>query len=125
MKNAESLLLIAHGSRRAEANDDLRWLAEQVQSKMPTLIVKIAFLELAEPTIPAGIDHCIEAGATCCTFVPYFLSPGVHVTEDLQSFRQQAEKKYSHCEFKIAPPLGRHPMLVDIILDRLASTKDE
>ncbi|MCA9112261.1 MAG: cobalamin biosynthesis protein CbiX, partial [Planctomycetaceae bacterium] len=49
-----ALLLIAHGSRRAEANADLVTLAELVQARQPDDVVEIAYLELAEPSIPAG-----------------------------------------------------------------------
>ena len=41
------------------------------------------FLELAEPSIPDGIQRCIDAGATEVVVVPYFLSAGRHVSEDI------------------------------------------
>ena len=77
MKTA--LLLVAHGSRNAEANDDLVALVEELRKNGPYAIVEAAFLELATPTIDAAAETCVSAGAARVILVPYFLSAGVHV----------------------------------------------
>src|SRR6516162_4040952 len=53
MKTA--LLLIAHGSRNAAANDDLFALAEDLHHARVYAAVEASFLELAEPTIDAAV----------------------------------------------------------------------
>ena len=54
MKTA--LLLIAHGSRNVEANDDLHALAKELRDTGQYAPVEAAFLEIAEPTIEmAGV----------------------------------------------------------------------
>ena len=52
----QALLIVAHGSRRVESNEEIRALAAQVaqQSVQTYSIVGSAFLELAEPSIPAA-----------------------------------------------------------------------
>ena len=47
-----AVLLIAHGSRRQEANDDLVRLAELIREHGEYPIVETAYLEIAAPTIP-------------------------------------------------------------------------
>jgi len=59
-----AVLLIAHGSRRAEANRDLADLAELLRERGEYDVVEIAYLELAEPTIPAGARACVRRA--CC-----------------------------------------------------------
>jgi len=113
-------LLIAHGSRRQEANDDLRRLAEIVSERGDYPIVEIGFLELADPDIPAGAARCVERGATTVLMSPYFLSMGRHVAGDLDEFRQQFAKQYAGVTFQVCPPLGLHEKVVDVIFDRLA-----
>ncbi len=115
----KSLLLIAHGSRRAEANADLEYLADVLRQRERYDLVRIAFLELAEPDIPTGAIHCIEAGATQVIMVPYFLSPGVHVRTDLIEFRKTLSERYPAVDFRLAEPLGRHPLLIDIVEQRI------
>ncbi|MCW8944877.1 MAG: CbiX/SirB N-terminal domain-containing protein [Sedimenticola sp.] len=80
-----SLLIIAHGSSREASNSEVRDLAKKVAAIAVNQFdnVSSAFLELAEPDIPTGIHLCAEAGATEITIVPYFLSAGRHVVEDI------------------------------------------
>src|SRR5262245_15303688 len=82
-----ALLLIAHGSRHAEANDDLRHVAAALRER-GHVIVEPSFLELAEPTIEQGGVTCVEQGAERVVLVPYFLSAGVHVRRDLSEARR-------------------------------------
>jgi sirohydrochlorin ferrochelatase len=113
-----ALLLIAHGSRRAEANADLDYVAEQFRHRGRYGCVQTSFLELTEPSIPQGAAACVAAGATAITMLPYFLSPGVHVREDLQNYLEEFQLQYTNIRFALAEPLGRHPSLIDIADER-------
>ena len=115
-----AVLLIAHGSRRDEANRDLVRLAELVLARGPYPIVEIAYLELAEPTIPQGARRCSERGARTVLMLPYFLSAGAHVTEDLEHIRRECETECPGTAFRLCPPLGLHPLLVEVVLARLS-----
>jgi sirohydrochlorin ferrochelatase len=114
-----ALLLIAHGSRREPANADLNHLAQQLRERRLYPIIECGYLELAEPTIQKGADRCVAEGADRVLMVPYFLSAGVHVDEDLKQIRRELQMKYPRVEFRLCEPLGRHPLLVDIVTDRV------
>ena len=112
-------LLIAHGSRRAEANADLVQLAGLVRAHEHFDVVEIAYLEVAQPDIPAGAKRCVEAGATEVRMLPYFLSMGRHVAEDLDAYQQDFTTKYPGVKFALCKPLGLHPKVVEVVLERL------
>ncbi len=114
-----AILLIAHGSRRQEANDELVKLAELLREEGTYSKIEIAFLELADPNIPAGVEACVKSGVEEVRMLPFFLSPGRHVVEDLERFRQEFSVQYSDIHFTICPPLGLHPKIIEIILDRI------
>jgi sirohydrochlorin ferrochelatase len=114
-----AVLLIAHGSRRAEANADLAELAERVRDRGLYSIVEIAYLELAEPTIPQGIARCLEHRPKRVLMLPYFLSAGSHVVDDLERFRQEAVAANPEIQFQLCPPLGLHDLMVDLVMHRL------
>jgi len=114
-----AILLIAHGSRRAEANADLLHVAAAIRGQRPEAIVVPSYLELADPDIPAGAASCVEQGATEVRMLPYFLSAGSHVTRDLERYREQFSEKHSGVEFVLCPPMGLHPLMIDVLLDRL------
>lgn len=114
-----AVLLIAHGSRRAEANHDLVLLAELVASRGEYDLIEVSYLELATPTILEGGQRCVERGATQVMMLPYFLSAGVHVVTDLEAIRQQLAIQYPGVAFVLCPHLGLHPLMADIVLSRL------
>ena len=116
---SSAVLLIAHGSRRREANDDLVRLATMLQSRWSRGPVEIAYLELAEPTIPQGLDACLGQGATEIRMSPYFLSEGAHVTQDLARFRDEFAGAHPEVRVVLCPPLGLHPLIVEIVLQRI------
>ena len=115
-----AILLIAHGSRRKQANDDLHRLRDLVLDRPPrgVDIVEVGFLELAEPSIPDGFHACVRRGATEVRIVPFFLSMGVHMAEDLEEFRRQFAESHPAVTVNVRPPLGLHEKVVDVIRER-------
>lgn len=113
-----ALLLIAHGSRRPEANADLEFVAGELRARGRYPLVRVSYLELAEPDIETGGAQCVEAGAAEVILLPYFLSPGIHVAEDLTEARDKLSARFPDVRFVLAEPLGRHPLLIDVVEQR-------
>jgi len=111
-----ALLLIAHGSREAGANDDLAHVAAALRQR--GFAVVESFLELAEPDIDAAGARCAARGVGSVVLVPYFLSAGVHVRRDLTAARDRLAARFPGVEFRLAEPLGRHPLLLDVVEER-------
>lgn len=118
-----AVLLMAHGSRRSNANADLEELAGRVREQGGYSIVEVSYLELAEPSIPDGGRRCVACGARQVLMLPFFLSAGRHVTEDLEMFRRQLSEEFPDVEFALCPPLGLHPLMTQIVLDRLTQAE--
>ena len=114
-----AVLLIAHGSRRAEANADLVEIAALLRQRGEYEIVVPSYLELVEPSIPDGARQCVAAGATIVLMLPYFLSAGAHATTDMQRFRDELAVEYPSVRFVLCSPLGLHPLMLDIVQARL------
>ncbi|MER3415581.1 MAG: cobalamin biosynthesis protein CbiX [Gemmataceae bacterium] len=113
-----ALLLIAHGSRRQEANADLYYFADEIRRRGAFDIVECSFLEMAQPDVLTGVCACLRQGAGQVILLPFFLSPGKHVCEDLQRLCQDLARHHPERSFVLAAPLGRDPLLVDVILRR-------
>ena len=116
---ATALLLIAHGSRHAEANDDLHHLATELRRRGQA-VVEAAFLELADPGIDTAAERCVAQGGEVVVLVPYFLSAGVHVRRDLTAAQERLAQRFPGVRFLLAEPLGRHPLLLDVVADRVS-----
>jgi sirohydrochlorin ferrochelatase len=114
-----AVLLIAHGSRQAAANNDLHQLAARFAARGDYPIVEPCFLELAEPDIAEGGARCVARGAGRVLMVPYFLSAGVHLARDLIAARDDLRRGHPRVEFRLGPPLGPHPLLDDLVAERI------
>lgn len=116
MKTA--LLVIAHGSREEAANAELQQVVAALRGLCGYDPIERAYLELAEPDIERGAARCVSRGAGRVILLPYFLSPGVHVTRDLSAARSRLSEKHPGVAFCLAEPLGPHPLLLDILVQR-------
>lgn len=104
----KALLIIAHGSRRQASNDEVRDLTARIKASIGSDIgyVDCAFLELAEPSIPDGIESCIQQGASEVVIVPYFLSAGRHVIEDIPAEIAPKIEQYPEVKMTVTSHLG-------------------
>lgn len=119
-ESCRAILVIAHGSRLEEANEDLEWLAEEIRQRCPETLVESAYLEIADPDILTAGTRCVEQGATRVVLLPYFLSPGRHAALHLAEHRDELSTRFPEVTFELRQPLGRHPGLVDVVIDRLS-----
>ena len=115
----KALLLIAHGSRREASNQEIRDLAEELATAAGARfdLVVPAFLELAEPDISGGVDRCVTAGATSITAVPYFLSAGRHVAEDIPNCLNAAARQHPEIRIEQSDYLGQHRTIPETLVE--------
>jgi sirohydrochlorin ferrochelatase len=113
-----ALLLVDHGSRHAEAHAHLERLASRIAELAPDWQVQVAHLELAEPSIPDGIDACVRAGAREVRVLPLFLLPGRHLRHDIPALVRAAVARHRDVEIRLAESLGQSPELAELILRR-------
>lgn len=112
----KSLLVVAHGSRREQSNDEVRALVSKMSSMDHNFFeIKAAFLELAEPLIPNGIKQLIESGANHVVVLPYFLSAGRHVVEDVPADVKIIQDEHPDITITIAPYFGSANEVSDIL----------
>lgn len=114
-----TLLLVAHGSRRAASNDEVRHLVERLTARTNGRFdhVGFGFLELCEPALATAIDAAVAKGARDITLVPYFLAAGTHVANDIPEVVEDRRQAHPGVRFRVTPHLGAAASLVDILLD--------
>lgn len=121
----KALLLIAHGSRRQQSNDEVLALADKLKHSCSAqyAIIHAAFLELAHPLIPEGIKKCVDEGATSIVVLPYFLNSGRHVIDDIPNLVKATKTNYPDIEIKIAAHLGASQMMMTLLINSANSCK--
>ncbi len=117
MKTA--ILMMAHGSRIAEANDAAYQVAQMVREQTGFEIIEVSFRELHEPNIQSGIDACVAKGAERILLMPYFLFMGAHVQHDLPEEIAEAQKRHPELIMEMGGHLGAHRKLAEIEAERI------
>ncbi len=120
------IIIVDHGSRRAESNDLLLEVAKAFRQHSRWSIVEPAHMELAEPSIATAFARCVELGATLVVVFPYFLGPGRHWNEDIPRLAAEAALPFADRGVRhlVTEPLGLHPLILDVIDQRIAHGLD-
>jgi sirohydrochlorin ferrochelatase len=119
-----ALIVFAHGSTVAAANQSIHDLAARVAAGSG-YVSEAAFLEIAEPDLPRAVKSLAERGVSRIVVLPYFLAPGRHAERDLPRIIQELQGIYKAVKIEAAANLDGHPSLVGILLDRAAAVLEE
>jgi sirohydrochlorin ferrochelatase len=114
------IVIVDHGSRRAESNRMLEEVAALFARRYAKQfeIVEPAHMELAEPSIESAYARCAERGATNIVVLPFFLGPGKHWTHDIPRLTADAARRHPQTRFHVAMPLGIDDLIVDLLAKR-------
>jgi sirohydrochlorin ferrochelatase len=122
-KLKKALLIIDRGSREPEVREELEIICSIVKAKGGYHYTDYCFLEVLPPFIEEGIKKCQDDGVDVITVMPYFLYPGMKLKD---SVRQSAIiSKIQKLNLVIAKPLSYHPMMTELVIDRINSLKKE
>ncbi len=118
------VLVVGHGSRREEANRDVREAARRIGERGGFSLVEAAFLEIEAPNIAEGFKSLVERGACKVTVHPYFLSPGRHTRGDLPREVHAVASCFPGVSYRITEPLSAHPLVIEASVERIRETED-
>ncbi|TGN41783.1 sirohydrochlorin chelatase [Marinobacter confluentis] len=114
MSGDPAIILLAHGS------SDPRWCETFEKLAGPTLQSvpgsRIAYMELAEPSIDTVVSEGVTSGTRAFKIVPLFLAAGRHLRKDVPGMITELEKSHG-VTITLAAPIGENPQLGDAICD--------
>lgn len=109
------VIVVDHGSRRAESNAALLDVVEAFRRHSGFAIVEPAHMELAEPTLATAFDRCVAHGAALVIVHPFFLLPGRHWTDDIPALAAEAASRHPGVSYRVTEPVGLHPLMAEIM----------
>jgi len=115
----KAILLIAHGSKNKNSQDEVKNLANILKEKTSSKIFEFAFLDVIPPKIPDGIKSCINQGANEVFILQHFLNTGNHVNDHIPQIIEEAKEQYPDIKFTLAPPIGLHKDIISLYMDLL------
>ncbi len=83
-ENAKCLLIMAHGSRAQQANDEFAAIVEKMKPLLASYQhVEAIFLELCEPSMKQAVEKNYQLGFRKFDIYPMFFNKGKHVGVDI------------------------------------------
>ena len=115
------IIIVDHGSRRAESNQMLEEVAALFGQRFAALydIVEPAHMELCEPSIATAFARCVERGAQQVIVAPFFLGPGKHWTGDIPRLTAEAAAKHAGTTYHVTMPLGIDDLILELLNKRV------
>ena len=114
-------MIVDRGSREPEVREELEEICILAKKRGGYAYVNYSFLEVLPPFIPEGISQCVAAGATHITVMPYFLYPGMKLKDTVKQSAKIGKDK--ELKLMITKPLSYHPLMTQLIIDRINQLK--
>ena len=115
----EGIVLLGHGSRREEANQEIHQMAKLIQERNPGGLYAVGFLSFGEPNIGDAAKALIKQGVEKIILMPMFLVTGNHIKRDIPSRLMMLKTTYPDTVFVLAKHFGPHPGILDIVEERI------
>ena len=112
-----TVLLVGRGSTDPDANAEVAKMARLLAETTPVAGVEYAFISLAAPGVPAGLDRCRALGAREVVVLPYFLFTGV-LPDRVTSQAGQWAASHPDVSVRTAGVLGDTDELADLVIER-------
>jgi sirohydrochlorin ferrochelatase len=119
----KALLIVDRGSREPDVRHELHEICTLAKSRAGYDYAEYCFLEVLPPFIKEGIDKCIASGADFIAVMPYFLYPGMKLKDTVKQCAKIG--KDMRLKLAIAKPLSYHPMMAQLIVERISELKKD
>ncbi|GKU84600.1 sirohydrochlorin chelatase [Niallia sp. NCCP-28] len=116
------VLLVGRGSSDPEVKQDLGDIAALVEAQLPGISVKDCYLTAAEPSFIEGIEYANSSSYQNILVIPYLLFTGILMKSMKKTIKELAD---SDKIYELAPYLGYHPFIADILNERLKEVAKE
>lgn len=112
-----TVLLVGRGSTDPDANAEVYKAARLLWEGRGYAGVETAFVSLAAPDVPSGLDRCVRLGARRIVVLPYFLFTGI-LPDRVRSQTEGWGAAHPEVEVRCADVIGPEPELVDLVMER-------
>ncbi|WP_435643946.1 sirohydrochlorin chelatase [Streptomyces sp. H49] len=112
-----TVLLVGRGSTDPDANAEVFKAARLLWEGRGYAGVETAFVSLAAPDVPSGLDRCARLGARKVVVLPYFLFTGI-LPDRVRRQTEEWAAAHPDIEVRSADVIGPEPELLDLVLER-------
>ena len=111
------VLLVGRGSTDPDANAEITKVARLLWEGRGYASVEPAFISLADPGVPAGLEKLRRLGAGRIIVAPYFLFPGI-LPDRIVSQSDAFAEEHPFLSIEVAELIGDCDELADVVIER-------
>lgn len=115
----KAIVVLGHGSRREEANREIRAIVEMLGERNQDLVVRAAYAEFAQPTLEDAVAQLAAEGMDEVVIVPLFLTVGNHLQQKLPLKIAALANQHQDLIITTKKHIGADPLVVQIIENRI------
>ncbi|MFF0205063.1 sirohydrochlorin chelatase [Streptomyces sp. NPDC005017] len=112
-----TVLLVGRGSTDPDANAEVHKAARLLWEGRGFAGVETAFVSLAAPDVPGGLERCVRLGARRIVVLPYFLFTGI-LPDRVREQTSAWAAGHPEAEVRSAEVIGPEPELLDLVMER-------
>lgn len=112
-----TVLLVGRGSTDPDANAEVHKAARLLWEGRGYAGVETAFVSLAAPDVPSGLDRCVRLGAKRIVVLPYFLFTGI-LPDRVRHQTEGWAAAHPDIEVRSANVIGPEEELLDLVMER-------
>ncbi len=114
-------IIVGHGSRVEKSNNEFERFVKNFGSRLPEREFRVGYLELAKPDFKTALENALLS-ADEVTVLPLFLLTAGHIKHDITNIVNDARYRFADKKIILAPALGVHPHMVNLVNKRVAET---
>ncbi|MFH8939393.1 sirohydrochlorin chelatase [Streptomyces griseosporeus] len=112
-----TVLLVGRGSTDPDANAEVFKAARLLWEGRGYAAVETAFVSLAAPDVPSGLERCARLGARRIVVLPYFLFTGI-LPDRVRKQTEEWAAAHPGLDVRSADVIGPEPELLDLVMER-------
>lgn len=113
----KAVIFFGHGAR------DIRWrepfdrLLNLWKNQQPQVLMRLAFLEIMDPSLSAAIADLKWHGVDEITIIPVFFGQGGHLRNDYPALLQECRSQFPEIELRTTLAVGESDSILQAIID--------
>ena len=108
-------MLLGHGSRDPLWQEPFHRLKAMLESMAPNMAVRLAYLEIIEPTLEKTVVALAEEGIAEAHIVPVFFGQGGHVRRDIPAHLERLSARFPEIQLYCSQAVGENDDVLNAI----------
>lgn len=120
---SQAYVLLAHGSRRVQSNQEVQQLAAQLEQQLGAPVAA-AFIEQCQPDLASACAALLANGASRIRVLPYLLAAGRHLAEDIPALLAHCRQRWPQLAISCSAHVGGAPLMLTLLADLASHNHD-